>query len=105
MGVAAYSVIQSVGRGAGMRIPALPQSTEIQLVRKGIMVIFAFLGILGVSIVFGAVAAVPIAWLVMLSMGALHSVFPSVENLSFLSAWVATWLVSILAGLFISNDR
>jgi hypothetical protein len=69
------------------------------------MVIFAFLGLIAVSLIFSAVAAIPIAWLVMLIMGALHSVFPSVENLSFLSAWVATWLVSFLAGLFITNQN
>jgi hypothetical protein len=67
------------------------------------MVILALLGMFAISLVFGAIAAVPIAWLVMLIMGALHSVFPSVENLSFLSAWVATWLVAILAGVFVQN--
>jgi len=67
------------------------------------MVILALLGMFAISLVFGAIAAVPIAWLVMLIMGALHSVFPSVENLSFLSAWVATWLVAIIAGVFVQN--
>ncbi|UTN92479.1 hypothetical protein SEA_STIGMA_255 [Streptomyces phage Stigma] len=69
------------------------------------MIVLVILGMLALSLVFGAIAALPIAWLVMLIMGALHSVWPNVENLSFLSAWVATWLVATLAGLFVQNNR
>lgn len=69
------------------------------------MIVLAILGILALSLIFGAIAAVPIAWLVMLIMGALHSVWPDVENLSFLSAWVATWLVVSLAGVFVQSNR
>ena len=69
------------------------------------MIVLVILGMLALSLVFGAIVAVPIAWLVMLIMGALHSVWPDVENLSFLSAWVATWLVATLAGLFVQNNR
>ncbi|AXQ63484.1 hypothetical protein SEA_COMRADE_253 [Streptomyces phage Comrade] len=89
----------------GKQFPPLSQSTEIQLVREATMIVLVFLGMLALSLVFGAIAALPIAWLVMLIMGALHSVWPNVENLSFLSAWVATWLVAILAGLFVQNNR
>lgn len=69
------------------------------------MIVIAILGMLALSLIFGAIAALPIAWIVMLIMGALHSVWPSVENLSFLSAWVATWLVATIAGLFVQNNR
>lgn len=65
----------------------------------------AFLGILAFAVMLAALFAVPVAALLMLLIGILHSYIPEIPAYGFFPVYVATWVLSILRSILFGGVK